>query len=502
MNFVDTHLLTSIVFLPVAAALAILAVPARWKTMIRLVSLAAIAAALALCAVAFARIDGTGDFELLELVPWIPAIGASYRLGVDGTSMLLMLLSAFLSAVSVVASWNEIQTRVKEFHVLLLVLCAGMLGTFAALDVLLFYVFWEVTLIPMYFIVGIWGSGDRIGIAIKFVLFTMAGSLLMLAAIIYAAGAAGSFDLVAWYSHRFGIAQQMWLFAAMALAFGIKVPAIGLHSWLPDTHAEAPTAGSILLAGVLIKMGAYGFYRFAMPLFPGAVVAFSQLLLVLAVTGVVVGALLALIQPDIKRLVAFSSVSHMGFVLLGLLALDADAAGGSILLMIGHGLTTGALFLLVGMLCGRRRSRMIADYGGSAKQLPLLATFFVFMSLSSMGLPGLANFGGEFLILLGSFQTRTAFAAVAVAGMVLMAACMLWTVQRVFFGRLASEKERLVFDIGFRECAMLVPIAAIIVAVGVWPQAVMSKAWRSAEAFVKLSKRVEMVVPVSKYEQK
>lgn len=495
MAFVNAHILSFIIFLPLAGAAAVLVLPARWTTVIRLTSLGFALAALALAAALFGRVVGTGEFEIVERAPWIPALNVQYHLGVDGVAAALMLMTALLVPVAILASWREIERSVKAFHLLILVLATGMLGVFAALDAFLFYVLWEVVLIPMVFLIGIWGSGDRIRAALKFVLFTMAGSVLMLVAFLYMANATGTFDLLAWYAHRFTIAEQLWLFAGLGIAFAIKVPLIGLHTWLPDAHTEAPTAGSVLLAGVLLKMGTYGFFRLAMPLFPAAVAASMEILLALAVVGIIAGALLAMVQPDLKRLIAYSSVSHMGFVILGLCALERQAVAGAILQMVNHGLTTGALFLIVGMLYGRKHTRMIADFGGTARALPRIAAVFLFMALSSIGLPGLNNFPGEFLILLGSFQTRTLWAAAAIAGVVLSAVSMLWATGRVFFGSLKHEEERRLPDLSLREGVVLLPIIALVILIGVWPQGLLAKVWKPADAFIALAKRVEMIVP-------
>lgn len=498
MNVLNSHLLSFVVFLPLAGMALVLALPSRWKGAIRWAGLASSVCVLALAALVFTRVRGTGDFEIVELAAWIPALGVSYHLGVDGVSALIMLMTALLVPVSILASWREIDRWVKAFHALILLLETGMLGVFASLDLFLFYVFWEIVLIPMVFIIGVWGSAGRIRAAIKFVLFTMVGSVLMLVAIIYMAVKVGSFDLIACYSHSFAVSEQLWLFGALAAAFAIKVPLIGLHTWLPDAHTEAPTAGSILLAGVLLKMGTYGFFRFAMPLFPAAVASSADIMLTLAVTGIVAGALLATVQPDLKRLIAYSSVSHMGFVMLGLYALDKDAVAGAVLQMVNHGLTTGALFLVVGMLYGRRRTRMISDYGGTARAMPALAAAFIFMGLASIGLPGLGNFAGEFLILLGSFQTKTAYSAVAILGVVLCAVYMLWAIARVFFGQPRHEEERRLPDLCFREYAALVPLAVLVVVLGVWPQGALSKVWRSSDAFIRLVKRVETPAQVQR----
>jgi len=490
-------MLSAAIFLPAAGALVVALLPDRRAALVRSAALAISLATLALCAGIFLRVKGSGDLELNEAAAWMPSLGIRYRVAVDGSSMLLMLMTALLSVTAILASWREIGSRVKLFHALILLLECAMLGLFAAVDMFLFFVFWEAVLIPMYFIIGIWGSGDRARAALKFVIFTMSGSVLMLLAIVYAGGAAGSFDLVDWLKYRFSPTEQRWLFAAFALAFAVKVPVIGLHTWLPDAHTEAPTAGSVLLAGVLLKMGGYGFYRVAMPLFPVAVAQYAPLMLTLAVIGIIAGALLAMVQTDLKRLIAYSSISHMGFVMLGLWALNGQAAAGAVLMMVNHGLVTGALFLIVGMLYERRHTRLIADYGGSARSLPLIAAAFMFMSLASMGLPGLNNFASEFLVLLGAFQTRTAYAAISVAGVVLTAAYLLWAIQRVFLGPLKNEDERKMPDLGLRECASLIPLAALVFIIGIWPQITLAKISRPSDAFVALSKRVEMFVPVT-----
>ena len=497
MTFIGSHILSLTVFLPLIGMFLVLCLPSHWKKEIRLASLFISLGALLLATLCFLRIKGTGEFEIMELAEWIPALSVTYHLGMDGTSAALLLMTAILVPISILASWHEIDKSVKMFHALILLLETGMLGVFLALDVFLFYIFWELVLIPMYFIIGIWGSGDRVRVAIKFVLFTMVGSVLMLVAILYAAKVTGTFNILAWYAHNFAAKEQLWLFGAFALAFAIKVPLIGFHTWLPDAHTEAPTAGSILLAGVLLKMGSYGFFRFAMPLFPAAVAHFAPAILTFAVAGIILGALLAMVQPDIKRLVAYSSVSHMGFVILGLAALEKQAVAGAVLQMVNHGITTGALFLMIGMLYGRKHTRLIADWGGTARSLPILSIFFIFMVLSSMGLPGLNNFAGEFLILIGSFQTQTIYSAIAIIGVILAAAYLLWAVLPIFFGPLQHEEEKQLLDMRPREYLELIPVVIIIVIIGVWPQGVLSKIWNSADAFIKLSKRVEHTVILS-----
>ena len=496
MDWVYTHLLSSIIFLPLAGMLAALLIPSRHDKAIRIVSMATALAVLGLVVKLWGRFKGTGDFEFPDTLSWIPSVQIFYRVGIDGVALLLIALTALLVPVSILASWREIEKNVKAFHALILLLETGMLGVFASLDVFLFYVFWEVVLIPMYFLIGVWGSKDRIRAALKFFIFTMAGSVLMLAAILYASSVVGgSFDLVTWYAHKFGLMEQLFLFGAFAIAFAIKVPMVPFHTWLPDAHTEAPTAGSVILAGILLKMGTYGFYRFAMPLFPLAVVKFAPLILILSVIGIVYGGLVAMVQPDVKRLVAYSSISHLGFVMLGLFSLQPEAVQGAVLQMINHGLSTGALFLMVGMLYERRHTRMIADYGGVARTLPVLTAAFILITFSSIGLPGLNNFVGEFLVLLGSFQTRTAYAAVSVSGVVISAIYMLWMVERVFFGGITNEENVKLPDLRVREYWVLAPIIIFIFVIGVWPKPWITTIQKSTDAFLSLSKRIEMVVP-------
>ncbi|MBI4211827.1 MAG: NADH-quinone oxidoreductase subunit M [Deltaproteobacteria bacterium] len=499
MIWIIEHLLSTIIFLPLLLAVFLLVIPGTWERAIRWVSLFGSLLILGVTMLAWRAMSWNAGFELQEVIPWIPSVGITYKLGVDGTAMLLMWLAAFLVPIVFIGSWREVSKNVKMFHVLILLLETGMLGVFAALDVFLFYIFWEVVLIPMYFLIGMWGSGNRIRVAFKFILYTMAGSVLMLAAILYAAWqCGGTFDLLTWYDKGFNPIQQFWLFGAFALAFAIKVPMFPVHTWLPDTHTEAPTAGSVLLAGVLLKMGTYGFFRFAMPLFPLAVVKFAPLMLTLSVIGIVYGALVSLVQVDLKRLIAYSSVSHLGFVMLGLFSLEPHAVQGAIIQMINHGLSTGALFLMVGMIYHRRHSRLIADYGGIARIVPMFAALFIFLSFASVGMPGLNNFVGEFLVLLGTFQTQTPYAAIAVLGVILAAGYMLWAVQRVFFGPITHDENRALTDLTGREYLALLPLVALIVAIGVYPKPWLSKIESSTEQFLKLTKRVEMIVPVAK----
>ena len=492
-NFISTHLLTSIVFLPLVGAALVLALPSKWKKAIWSVALLFSLGALGLGVLIFVRVGGSGEFVLTDIHSWIPAVNIRYHLGADGASALLILLVAFLVPVAMLASLPEIKSRIKLFCALLLVVESATIGVFCALDAFLFYIFWELVLIPMCFIIGIWGSGARRATAIKYLIFNVAGTVLMLVAIIYCGVQVGSFDLIDWYAHHFGITEQLWLFAAFAVAFAIKVPIIGLHSWLPDAHTDAPTAGSVLLAGVLIKMGAYGFFRFALPLFPAAVVHFQTPLFVLAVVGILAGALLALAQTDIKRLIAYSSISHMGFVMLGLVALTRVSVAGSLVLIVGHGLITGALFVFAGALYSRSHTRAIASFGGVARAAPMFSVLFIIMALASLGLPGLANFAGEFLILLGAFQVRTVLASISIGGVILSAAYMLWLVHRVFFGPLKLRGERPFKDMGIREYAIIIPMVALVVAIGVAPHLLIDRVNKSADVLVRLAGRTEHI---------
>ncbi|MFQ6114767.1 MAG: NADH-quinone oxidoreductase subunit M, partial [bacterium] len=416
-----------------------------------------------------------------EFMPWIPALGVNYHLGIDGISLYMVLLTTFLTPIVILASWRGITKNVKGYMVSMLILETGILGVFVSLDLFLFYVFWEAMLIPMYFIIGIWGAENRIYAAIKFFIYTMVGSLLMLVAILviyfYHGGLTGdyTFDLLRLQQINFPLGYQTWLFLAFGLSFAIKVPIFPFHTWLPDAHVEAPTGGSVILAGVLLKMGTYGFLRFCLPLFPHAAAQFTPWIFVLGVIGIIYGALVAMVQPDLKKLVAYSSVSHLGFVMLGIFALNNQGIQGGLIQMVNHGLSTGALFLIVGMIYERRHTRLIKDFGGLAKQIPIFTTFFMVVTLSSIGLPGLNGFIGEFLILLGTFLSSKLFAILAATGVILAAVYMLWMFQRVMFGKLDKEENKRLLDLSAREIAVLVPIVVFIVLIGVYPNAFLKK---------------------------
>jgi NADH-quinone oxidoreductase subunit M len=420
------------------------------------------------------------DMQFVEKASWIPTLGVEYHFGIDGISLLLILMTTILCAIAIASSFTAIHERVKEYYVSLLFLQAGMLGVFMSLDLFLFYIFWEIMLVPMYFLIGIWGGGRRLYSAIKFFLYTLFGSLFMLLAILalyflnrnpeYGTGEF-TFNLLELTKMNLPLWPfQIWLFLAFFLGFAIKVPMFPFHTWLPDAHTDAPTAGSVLLAGVLLKMGTYGFVRFCLPLFPAATHYFVPLIAILSLVGIVYGGLVALAQKDIKRLVAYSSVSHLGFVMLGMFALNPHGITGSVLQMINHGISTGALFLIVGMIYERRHTRLIADFGGLSYQMPIFAGFFAVTMFSSIGLPGLNGFVGEFLILVGAFQSNKVYAAIALLGVILGAAYMLWLFQRMMFGALDKAENRNLLDMSRREIAYMVPLVVFMVWIGIYPK--------------------------------
>ena len=482
-------ILTITLFIPFAGALLVMVLPRDATRAIKVAGLAVSLLAFVVSVALFFMFDGTdGGMQFVEKVPWIHGLDISYHLGVDGISLLLVVLTTFLTPLALLASWESISVRLRAYVALMLLLEFGTLGVFLSLDMVLFYIFWEFMLIPMYFIIGIWGGTDKIYAATKFFLYTMAGSLLMLIAIIwlgyYASlqpGGMFTTDLLRLYAIAPGIPRQIqtWMFLAFALSFAIKVPIFPLHTWLPDAHVQAPTAGSVILAGVLLKMGTYGLVRFCLPLFPFATFQFMPYLAILAVIGIVYGALVSMVQPDLKKLVAYSSVSHLGFVVLGIFALNEEGMQGSVIQMINHGLSTGALFLLVGMLYDRRHTRMIKDFGGLARVMPVFATFFMIVMLSSVGLPGLNGFVGEFLILLGSFKSTFLasywYAVVAATGVILAAVYLLWSYQRVFFGKSENPANASLRDLTKREWAVLVPVVIFIVWIGLYPSTFLDK---------------------------
>jgi NADH-quinone oxidoreductase subunit M len=439
------------------------------------------------------RVTADGGFQFVEKIDWIPALGASYHLGVDGISSLLVLLTTVLTAVAMISAYSSVKERSREFFALILALETGMIGTFFCLDLLLFYVFWEAMLIPMYLLIGVWGGPRRVYAAMKFFLYTMAGSVLMLAAILWmyflnlGATGVGTFDLNAFYNLPIEPSTQVWLFLAFGLAFAIKVPLFPFHTWLPDAHVEAPTAGSVILAAVLLKMGTYGFLRFAIPLFPQGSEVFTPWIVGLSLIGLIYGALVAMVQPDLKKLVAYSSVSHLAFSMLGLYAMNPQGFAGSMMQMLSHGVTTGALFLLVGVIYERRHTRMIADFGGLWKPLPVFASIFLIVTLASVGLPGTNGFVGEFLVLLGAFRTNPWWAVIAASGVILSAIYMLWMFQRVMFGPITHPENENLSDLTMRERLVFAPLLILIFWMGVAPQPFLDRMQPSLDRMLELS---------------
>lgn len=492
IEFMQNHILTIITFLPVFGAVILLFVPREKDEFVRYYTLILTTIVFLISLpILLGFQSGTSAFQFEEKANWIPSLGIHYHLGIDGISLLMVMLTTFLMPIVILSSWTYIQKRVKQYMMVFLMLETGMLGVFLSLDMILFYVFWEGMLIPMYFIIGVWGGPRRIYAAIKFFMYTMFGGVFMLVAIItlylihYHATGVYSFDFQDFQSVLLPVPTQFWLFLAFALAFAIKVPMFPFHTWLPDAHVEAPTGGSVILAGVLLKMGTYGFLRFCLTLFPNVSTEFVGLISVIAIVGIIYGALVSMVQPDLKKLVAYSSVSHLGFVMLGIFALNVEGLQGGIIQMLNHGLSTGALFLVVGMIYERRHTRLIADFGGLAKQIPIFATFFMIVTLSSIGLPGLNGFVGEFLILLGTFQANEAFAIFAATGVILGAVYMLWMFHRVNFGPLTKEENKKLKDLNLREIFVLVPIVLVIFWIGVYPKYFLNKTEKSVEDLLK-----------------
>jgi len=498
----DPYLLSLVTFFPILGVLVILLLPGGRPNPIRWTAVVAAAITFVLSLAMLARFQpGDPNLQLVVRLPWIRVAGweIEYHLGVDGLSLLLVLLTTFLTPIALVSTWTAVEERVKEFMVFFLLLEIGMVGVFLAQDLFLFYIFWEFTLVPMYFLIGIWGGPRRIYAAIKFFLYTMAGSILMLLAILWLGLRGGTFsvpDLIA--AGRIPSEIQTWLFLAFAAAFAIKVPMWPLHSWLPDAHVEAPTAGSVILAGVLLKMGTYGFLRFNLPLFPQAAVRFAPWMALLAVIGILYGAAVSYAQKDAKKLVAYSSVSHLGFVILGLFALNPQGIEGGILQMVNHGLSTGALFLIVGMIYERRHTREMEAFGGLWKVMPVYGALTLIITLSSMGLPGLNGFVGEFTILLGSFGSSAIgspwFAGLAALGVILAAIYMLYMFQKMFLGPADKPENQALKDLSWREIATLAPIIILIFWIGLYPRPFFSLMAPSVERLVNAVQAATLVM--------
>jgi len=490
------HLLSVLIFFPAVGALALLLLRGDDHKFIRIIALIVSLAEFlfSLLVIPKVPIDAAG-YHLEEFAKWISQPPINYHLGVDGISLFLVILTTLLTPISVLASWKSIEHRVKEFFVMLLMLEVGVVGVFLSLDLFLFFLFWEVMLIPMALLIGVWGHERRVYAAVKFILYTMAGSIFMLIGIIWLYNATGvatnwtaaTFDLptiqLMLQNGSIVLDQrtEMLLFLAFFVAFAIKVPLFPLHTWLPDAHVEAPTAGSVMLAGVLLKMGTYGMIRFCLPLFPGASHRAAGWVAALAIIGIIYGALVAMVQPNLKKLVAYSSVSHLGFVVLGIFAFHNISMQGAVYQMLAHGISTGALFLLVGMLYDRRHTFEISEYGGLATPMPKLAAFFLFVALSSLGLPMLNGFVGEFLVLLGTYQRHWQWASWAALGVILSACYLLWSYQRVFFGEITREKNRTLPDASAREKWILVTMAVVTLWMGIGATFITSRTAAAAQ---------------------
>ncbi|HEX2661990.1 MAG TPA: NADH-quinone oxidoreductase subunit M [Candidatus Acidoferrum sp.] len=483
MDFFANHILSAVLFTPLVGAILLLLIPRQLELAHRIGGniFGVLGFLVSLPLVVWWK-PGVEAFSFQENFSWIPSIGARYHLGIDGISLLLVMLTTFLGMIAILSSWSAIHQRTKEYYILLLLLQTGMIGVFVSLDFFLFYVFWEVMLVPMYFLIGVWGSDRRLYAAIKFFLYTLAGSVVMLLAILalyfyapVAPGGTRTFDvptLLAAAQH-FSDPLRAWLFWGFFFAFAIKVPMFPFHTWLPDAHTEAPTAGSVILAGVLLKMGTYGFIRFSLPLLPADGPIRSnivKIVIVLSLIAIVYGALVCLMQKDMKRLIAYSSVSHLGFCTLGIFALTPNGLAGSVLQQINHGISTGALFLIVGVLYERRHTRLISEFGGLATPMPNFAAIYLIISLSSLGMPLLNGFIGEFTILQGAFQVSKAWAAWGTVGVILGAAYLLWLYQRVMFGPVTLPVNERLPDLNFREMATLVPLVFMAFWIGIYPK--------------------------------
>jgi NADH-quinone oxidoreductase subunit M len=475
-NAENFPILSLILFTPLVGAALLLFVSKKQENLIRwIANIVAFIGFVVSVPLWFWYNTAGAQFQFVEQIPWIPSVGAEYFLGVDGFSVLLILLTTLMGSIAVLSSWTAITERVKEYYIFLLVLQGGMIGAFVSLDFLLFFLFWEVMLVPMYFLIGIWGSDRRLYSAIKFFMYTLVGSVVMLLGILalyfhyHDVTGLYSFDITKYQTINIPFSLQWWVFLAFFLGFSIKVPMFPFHTWLPDAHTDAPTAGSVILAAVLLKMGTYGFIRFSLPILPDATKACVWWVVGLSLIGIVYGALVAMAQKDWKRLVAYSSVSHMGMVMLGMFALNPVGLTGSIIQQLNHGISTGALFLLVGVMYERRHTREISEYSGLSKVMPVYATIFMIMTMSSIGLPTLNGFIGEFLILQGAFIANIWWAVVAGSGVVLGAAYMLWLYQRTMFGKVENPKNEKLLDMNLREIATFVPLIILAVWIGIYP---------------------------------
>ncbi|MDA8308861.1 MAG: NADH-quinone oxidoreductase subunit M [Deltaproteobacteria bacterium] len=494
MNHLSFPILSTLIFFPLLCAILLMFIRSEGGKNDELLRKIALVASVVEFLISLVLLkyfnDSTPGMQFVEFAPWVRSLSINYFVGLDGISLWLVIMTAFFVPLCVLCSWTYIKEKTKYFLISIFILESAMIGAFVSLDLILFYVFWEVMLIPMFLLIGVWGGERRIYSAVKFFLYTAAGSIFMLVAIIYLyyfsykTTGAGTFNLLDLYKLNIPITTQLWLCAAFTVAFAIKVPIFPLHTWLPDAHVEAPTAGSVILAAILLKMGTYGFLRFSMPLFPYASHEFIPVIAFLAIAGIIYGALVAWAQPDMKKLVAYSSVSHLGFVMLGLFAFNIEGIEGGIYQMLNHGLNTGALFLLVGMIYERRHTRMMDDFGGLAKVMPVFAIFLMIATLGSVAVPGTNSFVGEIMILVGAFRAYPVCGVFAVSGMVLGAVYMLWMYQKVMFGPVTSEVNRKLPDLNKREIATMLPIAVLVFVMGIFPGMFLHKMDSSVKYFI------------------
>jgi NADH-quinone oxidoreductase subunit M len=489
MTILGIPVLTLITFLPLAGLFVLLGIPGSRHRAIKWV--ANVTAGLEVLA-AFRILAGfdasSGEMQFVERASWIKSVNVQFLMGIDGISLILILLTALLTFLAILSSWTTIKDRIKEYYVFLLLLEVGMIGVFVSLDLVLFYVFWEVMLVPMYFLIGIWGGERKLYAAIKFFLYTLFGSVVMLIGILILYSHYRTFDYMAILQtgETLPFLLQGWTFLAFFLGFAIKVPIFPFHTWLPDAHVEAPTAGSVLLAGVLLKMGTYGIVRYSLPLFPEASRRFLPVVVVLALVSIIYGALVSLVQKDMKRLIAYSSVSHMGFVVLGLFALTPMAVKGAVLQMVNHGISTGALFFIVGVVYERRHTRLISEFGGLSSPMPVYAAVFMIMAMASIGLPGLNGFVGEFLILMGTWNVNWVWVAVAAVGIILGAGYMLWLYQRVMFGKVNNPANQALKDLTRLELATLLPLVLFAFWIGIYPKPFLDLIEKPVEKVVRI----------------
>jgi NADH-quinone oxidoreductase subunit M len=505
MNQLNFPIISFIIFFPLAGVLMLLFIRGDKNKNYDLLRKAAFVISLFEFAVSLALPiyfnSETPHMQFVEHVPWVKSMGLSYFVGIDGISLWLVVLTTFLVPLCMLCSWTYIQKHVKAFLISMLLLETAMIGAFVSLDLVIFFIFWELMLIPMFLLIGVWGGSRRIYSAIKFFLYTAGGSVFMFVAILYlyyynyTTTGIATFNLLELYNLHIPVSIQFWLCIAFFLAFAVKVPMFPLHTWLPDAHVEAPAAGSVILAAILLKMGTYGFLRFAMPLFPYAAHQLLPVIAVLAIAGIIYAALVAWVQPDMKKLVAYSSVSHLGYVMLGLFALNMQGIEGGIYQMLNHGINTGALFILVGMLYERRHTRMMEDFGGLAKEMPIFATFFMIVTLATVAVPGTNGFVGEFMVLVGVFKTYPIYGVFAVSGMILGAVYMLWMYQQVMFGPVDKDENRNIPDLNLREIATMLPIAVLVFVMGIFPGFFMRKMDASVSLFIsRYNKDYEMYV--------